>query len=143
MKKKLLIYVLPFMLAFYSAHAYASDTPMHSVVITVTNIINQNGKIQIGLYNSPEKFSNIETSFRGVAIDIESEKKLTYVFKDIPTGVYAVSVFFMMKTATAFSIKKTYSEYLKRVMVSAIISDRSSEEQILRNHNLSLRLTPT
>ncbi len=81
------------MLAFYSAHAYASDTPMHSVVITVTNIINQNGKIQIGLYNSPEKFSNIETSFRGVAIDIESEKKLTYVFKDIPTGVYAVSVF--------------------------------------------------
>lgn len=111
--KKLLIYVLPFMLAFYSAHAYASDTPMHSVVITVTNIINQNGKIQIGLYNSPEKFSNIETSFRGgVAIDIESEK-LTYVFKDIPTGVYAVSVFHDENSNSL--LDKTYSEYLKRL----------------------------
>ena len=70
-------------------YTYLSGADIH---IKVQNLKNTTGKVSIGLYNKSENFPIISKVYKGVHLDIDSHT-LSYTFKKILNGVYAVSVF--------------------------------------------------
>ena len=60
--------------------------------IEVQNIKSITGKVSIGLYHKSENFPIISKVYKGVHLDISSHTR-SYTFKQIPDGIYAVSVF--------------------------------------------------
>lgn len=75
-----------FLVSFFSLALFGS-----SLRVEVENILNSNGMIEIGLYNKDEDFRKREAVFKGV--DLKAQMgKISYTFKDIPEGVYAISI---------------------------------------------------
>jgi uncharacterized protein (DUF2141 family) len=80
MKKLILTTVL------YSSSIIASD-----ITVEITNLLNKNGNLSIGLYNkNDDTFSKISQYYKGINLKIHSDKEI-YTFKNIPNGVYAIS----------------------------------------------------
>lgn len=73
-------------LLLYS-YLFAAD-----INIEIQNLKNIIGKVSIGLYNKSEDFLIVSKVYKGVHLDINSHT-LSYTFKEIPNGIYAVSVF--------------------------------------------------
>ncbi len=65
---------------------YAQNT----IEVEVINFDSNKGKAFIGLYNAENSF--LENEFKGEKVEIIN-KKAVLIFKDIPDGTYAVSVF--------------------------------------------------
>lgn len=61
-----------------------------SITVKITNLENNKGKVYISLYNSESNFLNsaLEATFSEI-----EEGKCEVNFKNIPTGVYAISFF--------------------------------------------------
>jgi uncharacterized protein (DUF2141 family) len=60
------------------------------VIINVSNLNNNNGKVFVALYNSESSFLNKETKRDYSLI---KNNGCTVIFKDVPNGIYAVSMF--------------------------------------------------
>ena len=80
MKKILLITI--FTTALFSAN----------LTIEVTNILNTNGVISIGVYNTDESFATKGKEVVGVKVDAV-KGSVKYSFKDLPDGTYGISLF--------------------------------------------------
>ena len=61
-----------------------------SIEVTVQDVANNDGKIFLALYNSETNF--LEKSYKGTKSEIMNNSSTT-TFEDIPSGVYAISVF--------------------------------------------------
>ncbi|MFT3795753.1 DUF2141 domain-containing protein [Flavobacterium sp.] len=61
-----------------------------SLEVKMTGFENNNGKVKVGLYNSEEGF--LKTVYKNAVVDIQSNTA-TFTFKDLPKGIYAVSVY--------------------------------------------------
>ena len=71
----------------------ASILSANNIIVEVTKILNQNGKIAIGLYNKDDDtFANISKHYKAINLKIDG-KKVSYTFTNIPDGTYAISVF--------------------------------------------------
>jgi len=64
----------------------------NNITVEITNLLNTNGKVQIGLYDKAEFFSIVDKVYKGAVVDISS-KRIKYQFKNIPNGTYAISIF--------------------------------------------------
>ena len=62
------------------------------IKVTVDNIKNTKGKLYIGLYNQSKGFRDISKTYKDTKMLITG-KSASYIFKDIPKGTYAISVF--------------------------------------------------
>ena len=62
----------------------------HNLRVKITGMKNSNGRVFVALFNSEKTF--LKGGFRGDIVKI-IDKKATVVFKDIPEGTYAISVF--------------------------------------------------
>ncbi len=62
----------------------------NTIEVEVTNFESNKGAAYIGLYNAENSF--LENEYKGKIVEIKN-KKAVLVFKDIPDGTYAVSVF--------------------------------------------------
>lgn len=62
------------------------------VTVEVQNLKNTIGKVSIGLYDKLDNFPIISKEYKGVHLNSDSHT-LSYTFKKIPNGIYAVSVF--------------------------------------------------
>lgn len=83
MKKTIIIVII----VLFASILFASD-----LTVEVTNLRNKNGKISIGLYNNNDNtFASISKSYKGVNLAIDNSK-IIYTFKNIPNGIYAISV---------------------------------------------------
>lgn len=69
---------------------YAQDLTNQEIVVRITNIKSNSGKIYVALYDSETSF--LEKSYKAVIGTIENQS-CQVVFKDIPEGVYAISLF--------------------------------------------------
>ncbi len=73
-----------------SSIGFAQTTEGEDIIVNISNIDNNNGKIMVGLYVSEGNW--LETPHKGLIGKIEDGKsKVT--FKNISRGVYAISVF--------------------------------------------------
>lgn len=62
----------------------------NSIEVEIINFDSNKGAAFIGLYNTEDSF--LENEYRGKEVEIK-DKKAIFTFKDIPDGIYAVSVF--------------------------------------------------
>ncbi len=62
----------------------------NTIEVEVSNFESNKGAAYIGLYNAENSF--LENEYKGEIVEIKN-KKAVLVFKDIPDGTYAVSVF--------------------------------------------------
>jgi uncharacterized protein (DUF2141 family) len=69
---------------------YLALAQTSTITVTIEGINNTNGKIQIGLYSKKSDFGNYDKVFIGVAASPLIDK-ITYTFKDIPEGTYAIA----------------------------------------------------
>lgn len=82
---KLLIFTILLTVLVRFASAQTS-----TITVVIEGIKNIDGKIQIGLYSNKSDFGNYDKVFLGVAAT-PSINKITYTFKDIPDGTYAIA----------------------------------------------------
>ncbi|TYA84254.1 DUF2141 domain-containing protein [Seonamhaeicola marinus] len=73
-----------------TSSAFAQSSTGNDLTIKVSGIDSNDGKIFIGLYNSEDSFLN--KTFKRAVSKIENNQ-CAVVLKDIPEGVYAISVF--------------------------------------------------
>lgn len=73
-----------------TSFAIAQDTAVNTVTVTVSNLESNDGKVFISLYNSEGSFLN--KGFKSTYSTIENNT-CKVVFKNVPNGVYAVSLF--------------------------------------------------
>jgi len=64
----------------------------HDISVTITDIKNHTGKLYVGLYNKDAGFREVEQTYKKLIVDISSNN-VTYIFSDVPSDTYAVSVF--------------------------------------------------
>ena len=63
-----------------------------NITVEVSNIKNANGKLGISIFDSSESFLDNKKTFRNKPLQIDDET-MTYTFKDVPNGTYAVTAF--------------------------------------------------
>ncbi len=69
-----------------------SSLMANSIDVEITNILNKNGDVKIGLYNKAKDFSKVDKVYKNIAIKIGS-KTVKYKFINIPNGTYAIAIF--------------------------------------------------
>jgi uncharacterized protein (DUF2141 family) len=77
------------------ALGFALSAPLFSqnatVTVVVTGVKNNNGKVEIGLYNDKDSFPVYTEVFKGATLTSVKEG-VTYSFKEVPAGTYAIAV---------------------------------------------------
>lgn len=68
----------------------AQQIATNEITVIVTNLNNNKGKVFVALYNSESNF--LKKQIKGNISDIENNS-CTVIFKDIPDGIYAISLF--------------------------------------------------
>jgi len=68
----------------------AQETTAQDVVVKITNFDTNKGKVFIALYNSETSF--LGTGFKSIITSIKNNA-CTVTFKDVPQGIYAISLF--------------------------------------------------
>jgi uncharacterized protein (DUF2141 family) len=76
-----------FSIILLGSYVFAVD-----INIEVQNLKNTVGKVFIGLYNKSKNFTIVSKVYKGVDLYIGSHT-LSYTFKEIPYGIYAISIF--------------------------------------------------
>ncbi len=62
------------------------------IKVEVSELLNKNGKLSIGLYNKDDDtFTSMTKYYKGVNLIINN-KNIVYTFTNIPNGTYAISV---------------------------------------------------
>jgi len=65
----------------------------HTLTIEVSHIENNRGQILIGLFNQSEGFREVDKTYQKGSLTTINDKSMVYTFKDIPKGIYAISLF--------------------------------------------------
>ena len=84
MKKLLLIVCLAFWVQSLCSQTY-------DLAISIPNLKNKDGEIQIGIYNKKENFPKVDKQFKVVYVKASKFQGICTV-KDLPKGEYAVAV---------------------------------------------------
>lgn len=64
-----------------------------AIEVTVKKIDPPTGKIQIALVKKKENFPPKEKPYRARRIKIDGQNEIRHIFREIPKGTYAISVF--------------------------------------------------
>jgi len=64
----------------------------HTLTITVENIKNIEGTLEIGLFNKSEKFLGEGQALRSISVEVQKNSE-TVIIKNLPKGNYAVSMY--------------------------------------------------
>ncbi len=70
--------------------AFAQGDAGKSITVVIENFKSNDGKVQVGLYASSDKW--LKDTYMGEITTIDN-KSATCTFKNVPQGVYAVSIF--------------------------------------------------
>lgn len=79
-----------FIFILYSQLAQSQITTGTDVQVVVENIKSNNGTIYMAIYNTEASFLN--TEYKGTTVQVD-DHSCRYTFKNIPKGVYAISLF--------------------------------------------------
>lgn len=77
-------------LLFFSTAIGFSQNGSNKVVINISNLKNNKGKVFVAIYNSEENF--LKKGYKSIKTTIKNNA-CQVVFKDIPNGTYAISLF--------------------------------------------------
>jgi len=77
---------------FLSLTLLVSSIMAIDISVEVTDIEKRGGKLYIGLYDKKDDFKDISKTYKSRVVNINSSS-IKIVFKNIPKGIYAISVF--------------------------------------------------
>lgn len=83
---KKLIFSAPILLAGTAA-------AQHSLTVNISNLKAGKGKVEIGIYNKAEGFLKPDKVYIGEKVKVGGASTLSYTFRDLPAGDYAVAVY--------------------------------------------------
>lgn len=86
MKRNIIVVVL----IISSFWGYGQE--VHNLTLKVTNIQKVVGDISIALFDNGDEFPGHANCYIGINLPVSSNE-LTYVFKDIPSGTYAIALY--------------------------------------------------
>lgn len=75
---------------FITSIAFSQETKQ---IVTVSNLENVKGNLYIGWYNEEATFRINEKAIYREKIVVINQKEVSFVFKNIPKGKYAIAVF--------------------------------------------------
>ena len=64
----------------------------NDLTVRVTNLNNNNGVVQLGLYNVASKFPKVGKTYKMVRLKTKGSQGV-YTFKDLPQGRYALAIY--------------------------------------------------
>lgn len=79
-----------FLFSFFFVLNFQSDKK--ELTLTISNIKYIEGNLEIGLFNSGDRFLESGRAYRKISIPVKSDSE-TFVIKDLPPGEYAISLY--------------------------------------------------
>jgi len=77
---------------FFLLFSLSSTPPTANLTVVIKNIDKLEGQIHMGLYDNAESYLKTGEEYR-VAVFKVTDSEVSYTFKDVPLGVYAISVY--------------------------------------------------
>jgi len=77
---------------FLSLTLLVSSMMAMDISVEVTDIEKRGGQLYVGLYDKKEGFRDISKTYKKSIVNLDSSS-IKIVFKNIPKGIYAISVF--------------------------------------------------
>ena len=77
-------------LIFFGSITVHAQEEVHTITVNFTGMKSDKGSVYVALYKGKDSF--LKKPYKGDIVNI-TDKKATVIFKDISTGVYAVSAF--------------------------------------------------
>lgn len=81
-----------YLILFFAFLFINAPTKTSELTVTISNIENIEGSLEIGLYNDGEHFMEAGHTFRSVSVEVNSNSE-TFVIKGLPKGTYAISMY--------------------------------------------------
>jgi uncharacterized protein (DUF2141 family) len=79
-------------LIIFSLVCFSLKSQNYDIEVSIKNIKNINGYIQIGLYNDPNVFPKVDKEFKRYYFKVSSTN-MTYTIKDLSKGKYAIATY--------------------------------------------------
>ncbi|MDG2370161.1 MAG: DUF2141 domain-containing protein [Flavobacteriales bacterium] len=79
-------------LIIFSLVCFSLRSQNYDIEVSIKNIKNINGYIQIGLYNDPNEFPKVDKEFKRYYFKVSSTN-MTYTIKDLSKGKYAIATY--------------------------------------------------
>lgn len=77
---------------FFFFVALNAQKATFNLTVTITNLKNTNGKVEIGLYRNPANFAKVGLTYKKIRTTI-SGNQVSVVFHELEEGLYGVCVF--------------------------------------------------
>ena len=78
------------LLLLFLINSIDAQTETQNIIVNISNFDNNEGKVMVALYDSGSSF--LKTSKKGMIGIIKSNTSIV-TFKDVPKGIYAISIF--------------------------------------------------
>ena len=82
---------LLFLIYFFVMSLFHAQT-QNNLTVRVTNLNNNKGVVQFGLYNVASKFPKVGKTYKMVRLKTKGSQGV-YTFKDLPQGRYALAIY--------------------------------------------------
>lgn len=69
-----------------------TSTETRELTLIISNIEHIGGSLEIGLFNSGERFMESGQAYKAISVDVEKNLEMV-VIKDLPKGTYAISMY--------------------------------------------------
>ena len=114
--KQLLFLIYFFFMSLFHAQTH------NNLTVRVTNLNNNKGVVQFGLYNVASKFPKVGKTYKMVRLKTKGSQGV-YTFKDLPQGRYALAIYHDENANKNWSsIKEKSIELIKRINYSCCIT---------------------
>ncbi len=81
-----------YLILFFSLLFLNTSSETHTLTVTIDNIENLEGTLEIGIFNNGEKFLEEGQAYKSISIEVKNDSE-TFVVKDLPKGNYAISMY--------------------------------------------------
>lgn len=83
---------MTYLIIFFSLLFMNTPNETHTLTVTIHNINNLEGTLEIGLFDNGERFMEEGQAYKAVSVKVENSSE-TFVFENLPKGDYAISLY--------------------------------------------------
>lgn len=81
-----------FIIIFFLLLFTNTPSETHTLKVTIHNIKNLEGTLEVGLFNTSERFLEEGQAYKTISVKVENDSE-TFVFENLPKGDYAISLY--------------------------------------------------
>lgn len=81
-----------YIIIFFSLLFMNTTSDTHTLTITIVNIKNMEGTLEIAVFNNGDRFLEEGQAYKTISVDVKSDSE-TVAVKDLEKGTYAISMY--------------------------------------------------